>query len=157
MADELLQNRPGPNAQADAIAMILSNFRLALIVLFCLIAGAISGFVLAQKYAATAGGASSEAMSALAAQYLAKNDLQQAELLAFDAIAADPQSYIPYVLLGDIFSRREEFAAARSAYLKALQKLDGPRGHFRVLQLDDQLRQGERRILQKKLESLPKA
>jgi Tfp pilus assembly protein PilF len=135
--------------------MMLSKIRLIVIVLAAVVVGAIVGFLIAPKYAAATGGAASEAMVALAGQALEQNDLQQAESLAFDAIASDPESYAPYVVLGDVFMRRGDTSAARSAYSRALAKLDGPGGNFQVLELDNQLREGERRVLREKLDRLP--
>jgi Tfp pilus assembly protein PilF len=136
--------------------MMLSKIRLFVIVLTAVIVGAVGGFLVAPKYAATAGGAASEAMVALAGQALEQSDLQKAESLAFDAIASDPDSYVPYVVLGEVFTRRGDTSAARSAYSRALEKLEGPGGNFQVLKLDEQLRDGERRVLHEKLERLPK-
>lgn len=132
--------------------MQLSKFKLVLLALSMLILGAILGGFAQRELATSLGAITSEAKMAGASQALARNDLTKAESLAFDAIPLDPQSYVPYQELGEIFSRRNETAAAISAYSRAIEKLASPNGHYRPL--DASMRQTELSLLREKLAKL---
>lgn len=124
------------------------------VAMLAFLAGVTASFVLAREQLKRVGGASSEATTALAWQALEKNRYEVAENLAFDALEADPDSYVPLAQLGEVYARRGEYSAARSAYGRALTKLDGSGGNFSVKRLDSTLRESERRILREKLAQL---
>jgi Tfp pilus assembly protein PilF len=102
------------------------------------------------------GGAESEAKTAGAWQSLSKREFTKAESLIFEAIESDPSSYVPYVQLGELHLRRGEVESARSSFERALIKLNGSGGHFKVKQLDTALRTTERQLLRDKIEMLDK-
>jgi Tfp pilus assembly protein PilF len=135
--------------------MTMSKFRFSFVVATLLIIGVIVGALLQRTYSVVAGGASSEATVAMAEQALDRNDRTTAYSLAYHAIPTDPDSYLPYLVLSDVYSRQHEALAARGAYEIALRKLSGPGGHFRVLKLDASMRQTERNLIRKKLVNLP--
>jgi hypothetical protein len=132
--------------------MQLSKVKLILLALSTLIGGAVIGGFVQQELAIALGGITSEAKMVGASQALDRNDLAQAESLAFDAIPLDPESYVPYQTLGEIFSRRNETAAAISAYSRAVEKLTSPKGHYRPL--DASMKQTELSLLHEKIAKL---
>lgn len=134
--------------------MHLSKLKLVLFTIGLLVLGGFLGALTQQKLAITLGGISSEAKIAEAGQALDRNDLTRAESLAFDAIPLDPESYLPYQELGEVFSRRNETAAAISAYSRAVEKLTSQKGHYRLLQLDASMRQTELLLLREKIAKL---
>jgi Tfp pilus assembly protein PilF len=121
-------------------------------VLFIL--GIALGIMIQQRSAAAFGGTASDAKVAQADQALEKNDVPRAESLAFEAISLNPSSYLPYQVLGEVFSRRNEKLAAISAYSKALEKLAQPGGGSRILNLSSSMRQTEVQLLKQKIASL---
>lgn len=135
--------------------MIMSKLRFSFVVVILLVVGIVFGALLQRTYAVVAGGASSEATAALADQALDRNDLATAQSLAFHAIPADADSNLPYLVLGDVYSRQHEAVTARGAYEIALRKLNGSGGHFRLLKLDSSMRQTEQNLIRKKLAKLP--
>jgi tetratricopeptide (TPR) repeat protein len=134
--------------------MQLSKIKLVLFALGMFVLGGLLGAFARQKLAITLGGISSEAKIAEAGQALDRNDLAHAESLAFDAIPLDPESYLPYQELGEIFSRRNETAAAINAYSRAVEKLNRQRGHYHLLQLDATMKQTELSLLREKIAKL---
>jgi hypothetical protein len=87
-------------------------------------------------------------------QALGRNDVVGAETLAFEAIPFDPDSYLPYQTLGEVFARRHESAAAISAYSRAIEKLTGAKGHYRLMKLDESMRRTELQLLREKIARL---
>ena len=120
-------------------------FRLWLALSFA--GGGILGALLAADAVVRRNGVVSEAMTAAASQALLHNQLDRAASLAFDAIEKDPDSYVPYVQLGEVYSQRGENVAAREAYTRSLAKLDGTGGNFQVQSLSDSIRNTERRLI----------
>lgn len=134
--------------------MQLSKVKFILLVLCFLVLGGIVGALLQKKVTIALGGISSEAKAALADQALDRNDLVHAEALSYEAIGLDPESYRPYQTLGGVFSRRGEVAAAIGAYSRAIDELNGPGGHFRLLKLDQSLRQSDLVLLRARIAKL---
>jgi Tfp pilus assembly protein PilF len=134
--------------------MQLSKLKLAVLSLSLLVSGGVLGAFAQQKWTAYLGGTTSEVKIVEADQALERNDLNRAELLAFEAIPLDPESYLPYQALGEVFSRRNEPAAAISAYSRAVEKLTGQRGHYRLLPLDASMKRTELLLLREKIAKL---
>jgi Tfp pilus assembly protein PilF len=134
--------------------MQLSKTRVFLYASGLLVLGAALGALGQQKWATYTGGIYSEVNIVEAGQALDRNDLARAESLALDAIPLDPESHLPYQMLGEIYSRRHETAAAITAYSRAEERLRGQRGHYRVLQLTPSMRQTDLMLLNEKIEKL---
>jgi len=120
-----------------------------------LAAGGWLGAFAGERLATYRGGIASEAICIQANEAFYAKDLTRAELLAFEAIPLDPDSYLPYEELGDIFIQRNETAAAITAYSLALQKLTANKGHYHVVRhLDPSMRQQELALLRDKIAKL---
>ncbi len=134
--------------------MNLSRIKLALIASGILLVGYLLGAIAQQRVTVTLGGITSETNIVEANPALDRNEPARAESLAFEAIPEDPESYLPYQTLGEVFSRRNETEAAISAYSRAIEKLTGQRGHYRLLQLDASMRRTELMLLRDKITKL---
>jgi hypothetical protein len=120
-----------------------------------LVVGGWLGAFASGRLATYRGGIASEAICIQANEAFYAKDLSRAELLAFQAIPLDPDSYLPYEELGDIFIERNETAAAITAYSLALQKLIENKGHYRVIRhLDPSMRHQELALLRQKIAKL---
>jgi Tfp pilus assembly protein PilF len=134
--------------------MQLSKVKFTLFIFGMLIVGVFLGAFAQQSLTATLGGTACEAKIAEAGQALDRNDFARAEELSFEAIPLDPENYLPYQELGEVFSRRNETAAAIGAYSRAVDKLTAGKGHYRLLQLDTTMRQTELSQLHEKIAKL---
>jgi hypothetical protein len=137
------------------VLMRATRIRLILFAFGFLVIGGWLGAFVSERLSTYRGGIASEAISVQANEAFYAKDLMRAEQLAFKAIPLDPDSYLPYELLGDIFMQRNETAAAITAYSLALQKLTENKGHYRVVRhLDPSMRQQELALLRDKLAKL---
>ena len=127
-------------------------FRLWLALSFA--GGGILGALLAADAVARRNGVVSEALTAASWEALRRNQLDRAASISFDAIEKDPDSYVPYVQLGDVYTRRGENVAAREAYERSLAKLDGKGGNFQAQILSDSIRKTERLLIRAKRDKL---
>jgi len=135
-----------------------SRIKLFLVALALLLAGGWLGAFASERLATYREGIASEAICIQANEAFHAKDLARAELLAFKAIPLDPDSYLPYEELGNIFIQRNETAAAITAYSLALQKLTENKGHYRVVrQLDPSMRQQELALLRDTIAKLKMA
>jgi hypothetical protein len=135
--------------------MRIAGIKPTLFALGLLVAGGWLGVFVSERLAVYRGGIASEAICIQANEAFHAKDFARAELLAFEAIPPDPDSYLPYETLGDIFIHRNETAAAITAYSLALQKLTANKGHYRVVRhFDPSMRQQELGLLREKIANL---
>jgi Tfp pilus assembly protein PilF len=135
--------------------MRTARIKLILFALALLGVGGWLGAFAGERLATYRGGIAAEATCIQANEAFYAKDLARAELLAFKAIPLDPDSYLPYEELGDIYIQRNETAAAITAYSLALQKLTENKGHYRVVRhLDPSMRQQELVLLRDKIAKL---
>jgi hypothetical protein len=135
--------------------MRIAGINPTLFALGLLVVGGGLGAFTSERLAVYRGGIASEAICIQANEVFHAKDFARAELLAFEAIPLDPDSYLPYEMLGDIFIQRNETAAAITAYSLALQKLTADKGHYRLVRhFDPSMRQQELGLLREKIAKL---
>lgn len=91
--------------------------------------------------------AAADAAIVAASRSLSQSNLDAATAYAYTAITNNPEQYLAYALLGDIFVKRGNPVAAREMFSMALSKINSRRRQGKQETVD-------RRLVQDKLRSL---